>query len=225
MLARWPDSASEKRAIVIVDDHPMMRRGLASLIGGEPDLVVCAEASDRRAAQQAIARRPPDLAIVDLALEGGADGLDLVRALKLSHPAIPALVLSMHPESLYAERALRAGAQGYLNKQHLGDVVLVAIRRVLDGGIYVSEALGMTLAAHFARGAHKTASPLGALSDRELQVFGFIGNGRRTREIAEILHLSPKTIETYREHIKQKLGLDTASQLMRRAVRFVDGGE
>jgi DNA-binding NarL/FixJ family response regulator len=220
-----PDRAPEKRAILIVDDHPLMRRGLKALITDEPDLLVSGEASDSQGALAAIARRAPDLAIVDLALEGGADGLDLVRAMKIRYPAIPALVLSMHPESLYGERALRAGAQGYLNKQQLGDAVLVAIRRVLAGGIYVSESLGMTLAAHFVRGASRTRSPLGALSDRELQVFRFIGDGRRTREIAAILHLSPKTIETYREHIKQKLGLDTASDLVRRAVRFVDGGE
>ena len=192
MLARWPDGATDKKAIVIVDDHPLMRRGLISLIGDEPDLMVCAEAKDRQAALLVVARQPPDLVIVDLALKGGADGLDVVRALKVTHPAIPVLVLSMHPESLYAERALRAGAQGYLNKQQLGDTVLVAIRRLLEGRIYVSEALGMTLAAHVVRGAGKSASPLGSLSDRELQVFGFIGNGRRTREIAEMLKSQPE---------------------------------
>jgi DNA-binding NarL/FixJ family response regulator len=196
-----------------------------AMIADEPDLLVCGEASDSQGALAAIARRMPDLAIIDVALGGGVDGLDLVRALKVRYPMIPALVLSVHPDSLYGERALRAGAQGYLNKQQLGDAVLIAMRRVLAGGIYVSESLGMTLATHFVRGSGRTTSPLGALSDRELQVFRLIGDGRRTRDIAAILHLSPKTIETYREHIKQKLGLDTASDLLRRAVRFVDAGE
>jgi DNA-binding NarL/FixJ family response regulator len=223
--AKPSERARGKKALLVVDDHPLMRRGLAALINGEPDLAVCGEAGACRAALQAIARRPPDLAIVDLSLEGGEDGLDLVKSMKISHPAVPALVLSMHPESLYAERALRAGANGYVSKQQLGDAVLVAIRRVLDGRIYVSEAFGMILAEHFVGGFSKTTSPLAGLSDRELQVFRFIGVGRRTREIAEILHLSPKTIETYREHLKQKLGLHSASELLRRAARFVETGE
>ena len=225
MPAIAPERAPRKRALIIVDDHPLMRRGLIALIEGEPDLAVSAEAGSRQAALQAIARRPPDLAIVDVSLEGGEDGLDLVKALKISHPALPALVLSMHPEALYAERALRAGAHGYVSKEQLGDAVLVAIRRVLGGRIYVSEAFGTNLAARLVGGQAKPASPLAALSDRELQVFRFIGIGRRTREIAEILHLSPKTIETYREHLKQKLGLRTATELLRRAARFVETGE
>ena len=185
-----------------------MRRGLTALIDSEPDLVVTAEAGNRQAALEAIARRPPDLAIVDLSLEGGEDGLDLVKALKVRSPPIPALALSMHPEALYAERALRAGARGYLAKQQLGEAVLVAIRRVLAGRIYMSEALGMELASRFVGGDRNPKSPLASLSDRELQVFRLIGEGRRTREIAPILNLSPKTIESYREHLKQKLDID-----------------
>lgn len=202
-----------------------MRRGLIALIDGEADLVVSAEAGACRAALQAIARRPPDLAIVDLSLEGDEDGLDLVKAMKIAHPTIPALVLSVHPEELYAGRALRAGARGYLVKQELGETVLVAIRRVLDGRIYVSEALAMDLAAQFVGGNGKSELPFGSLSDRELQVFRLIGAGRRTREIADILHLSPKTIKSYREHLKQKLNVCAAPELARRAVRFVETGE
>lgn len=217
------EQTPRKKRILIVDDHPLMRRGLATLIGSEPDLVVCAEASNRQAALEAIARRPPDLAIVDLSLEGGEDGLDLVKALQISHPALPALVLSMHPEALYAERALRAGARGYLAKHQLGEAVLAAIRRVLAGRIYMSEALAMDLASRFVGG--KPRSPFASLSDRELQVFRLIGEGRRTREIAPILKLSLKTVESYREHLKQKLDIDGSPELIRRAVRFVETGE
>jgi DNA-binding NarL/FixJ family response regulator len=202
-----------------------MRRGLTALIDSEPELVVCAEAGSRQAAIEAIARRTPDLAIVDVSLEGGEDGLDLVKTLKIRSPAIPALVLSMHPEAIYAERALRAGARGYLAKQQLGETVLVAIRRVLAGRMYMTEALEMDLASRFVGGNGKPRSPFATLSDRELQVFRLIGEGRRTREIALILNLSPKTIESYREHLKQKLDIDRAPELVRRAVRFVETGE
>jgi DNA-binding NarL/FixJ family response regulator len=219
------DPSPGKAKILLVDDHPLMRRGLAALIESEPDLAVCAEAGTRHAALAAVARRPPDLAIVDLSLEGGEDGLDLVKALKVRSPSIAALVLSMHPEALYGERALRAGARGYIAKQQLGDAVLAAIRRVLAGRIYMSEALGTDLASRFVGGDAHPRLPLATLSDRELQVFRLIGEGRRTREIASILNLSPKTIESYREHLKQKLDLDGGPELVRRAVRFAETGE
>ncbi len=202
MFANPSDQMRRKKAVLIVDDHPLMRRGLAALIDSESDLAVCGEATTCRAALQAIGRCLPDLAIFDVALEGGDDGLELVKTLKLSHPAIPTLVLSMHPEAIYAERALRAGAHGYLTKQQLGETVLVAIRRVLAGHIYMSEALATDLATKFVGGVGKPMSSLATLTDRELQVFRLIGEGRSTREIAQILHLSPKTIESYREHIK-----------------------
>ena len=147
-----PEPAPGKANILLVDDHPLMRRGLAALIDGEPDLVVCAEAGNRHGALAAIARRAVDLAIVDLSLEGGEDGIDLVKALKVREPPVPALVLSMHPEAHYGERALRAGARGYVAKQQLGEAVLVAIRRVLAGRIYMSEALGSELASRFVGG-------------------------------------------------------------------------
>jgi DNA-binding NarL/FixJ family response regulator len=147
MLASPPERTDGKKAIAVVEDHPLMRRGLTALIDAEPDLLVCAEATTCRGALQEIARRPPDLAIVDLVLEGGDDGLDLVKALKIRHPAVPVLVFSMHPEGIYGERALRAGAQGYLTKQQVDQTVLVAIRRMLGCGIYMSEALAIDLAA------------------------------------------------------------------------------
>jgi DNA-binding NarL/FixJ family response regulator len=220
-----PEPTPGKAKILLVDDHPLMRRGLAALIDSEPDLAVCAEAGNRHAALDAIARRAVDLAIVDLSLEGGEDGLDLVKALKVCCPPVPALVLSMHPEAHYGERALRAGARGYIAKQQLGEAVLAAIRRVLAGRIYMSEALGVDLASRFVGGDANPRSALATLSDRELQVFRLIGEGRRTREIGSILHLSPKTIESYREHLKQKLDVDGAPELVRRAVRFVETGE
>jgi DNA-binding NarL/FixJ family response regulator len=215
----------EKTKVLIVDDHPLMRRGLTALIDSEIDLVVCAEAGNRHAALEAVARRPPDLAIVDLSLEGGEDGLDVVKTLKVRSPSIPALVLSMHPEAHYGERALRAGARGYVGKHQPGDAVLAAIRRVLAGHIYISEALGMELASRFVGGDRKPGPLIASLSDRELQVFRLIGEGRRTREIALILSLSPKTIESYRDHLKRKLDIDGSPELVRRAVRFVETGE
>jgi DNA-binding NarL/FixJ family response regulator len=226
MPTNQPDPAPGKKAIVIVDDHPLMRRGLATLIDGEADLAVSAEATTCRAALQAIGRITPDLVIVDLALEEGDDGLDLVKTLKIRHPEMPTLVLSAHPEALYAERALRAGARGYLSKEEVGDTVLVAIHRLLGGGIYMSEAIALRLAAQFVgRRMRKADTPMAELSDRELQVFRLLGQGRSTREIAHILHLSPKTIESHREHLKQKLAIDTAPELVRRAIRWVESGE
>jgi DNA-binding NarL/FixJ family response regulator len=220
------DPAPRKKAIVIVDDHPLMCRGLAALIDGEPDLAVTAEAATCHSALQAIGRITSDLAIVDLALAEGDDGLDLVKALKTRHPEMPTLVLSALPETVYAERALRAGARGYLSKQQIGDTVLVAIRRLLGGGMYMSEALALRLAGQFVGlRTRKADGPLAGLSDRELQVFRLLGQGRGTREIALILHLSPKTIESHREHLKQKLAVNTAPELVRRAIRWVESGE
>jgi len=213
-----------KKTILLVDDHPVLRRGLASLIESEPDLAVCGEAATCRAALEAIRDSRPDLVTVDLELDG-SDGLDLVKDMKTHHPEIPALVLSMHDETVYAERSLRAGARGYITKQQLDDTVLVAIRRLLEGETYMSDKLEARLAAKFVGGRTlETDSPLDALSDRELQVFRLIGQGRSTRQIAETLHLSIKTIESHREHIKQKLNLESAPELARRATQWVETG-
>jgi len=213
-----------RRTILIVDDHPLLRRGLTSLIESEPDLVVCGEAASCWAALDAIRESPPDLVIVDLALEG-SDGLDLVKEMKRHHPAIPALVLSMHDEGVYAVRALRAGARGYVTKQQLDETLLVAIRRLLAGETYMSATLEARLAARFIAGQTLgTDSPVGALSDRELQVFRLIGQGRSTREIATALYLSIKTIESHRDHIRQKLGLESTAELAQRATQWVETG-
>ena len=218
-------TAATSRAILIVDDHPMLRRGLAALIEGEPDLAVCGQAASCRDALRIIRQDKPDLAIVDLGLEG-SDGLELIKEIKASHPQVLTLVLSMHDESLYAERAINAGARGYATQQQLDDTVLVAIRRVLDGGVYLSKKMSTRFAEKYlAGGSLEDDSPLAVLSDRELEVFRLIGQGRSTREIAERLHLSPKTIESHREHLKHKLTLHTAAALVRRATHWVDTGE
>ena len=212
----------QRRRILIVDDHPMLRRGLAALIESVPDLTVCGEAATRTAALDAIRASPPDLVIVDLML-GDSHGLDLVKDLKIRHPGMPSLVLSMHDEALYAERSLRAGARGYVTKQELDDTLLTAIQRVLAGDIYMSGKLQARLAAHFVAGPTlATPSTCEGLSDRELEVFRLIGQGQGTRQIAETLHLSIKTIESHREHLKQKLGLASGVELVHRATQWVE---
>ena len=212
----------QRRRILIVDDHPMLRRGLAALIESVPGLTVCGEAATRTAALEAIRANPPDLVIVDLML-GDSHGLDLVKDLKIRHPGMPALVLSMHDEALYAERSLRAGARGYVTKQELDDTLLMAIQRVLAGDIYMSGKLQARLAAHFVAGpTPETGATCEGLSDRELEVFRLIGQGRGTRQIAEALHLSIKTIESHREHLKQKLRLASGVELVHRATQWVE---
>lgn len=213
------------KVILIVDDHPMLRRGLTSLIESEPDLLVCGEAASCQAGLQAILESKPDLVIVDLGLEG-SDGLDLIKDMKAQHPRTPALVLSMHDESLYAERAFRAGARGYVTKQQLDDTVLIAIRRLLNGEMYMSEKLGARFAQEFLSGRRlQKDSALAVLSDRELQVFRLIGQGQSTRDIAQSLHLSIKTIESHREHIKNKLKLESGGELLRHATHWVETGQ
>jgi DNA-binding NarL/FixJ family response regulator len=202
----------------------MLRRGLASLIESEPGLTVCGEAANRTAALDAIRASPPDLVIVDLML-GDSDGLDLIKNMKIRHPDIPALVLSMHDEAVYAERSLRAGARGYVTKQELDGTLVTAIQRVLAGEIYMSGKLQAQLASKFVAGRTlETDSPLDALSDRELEVFRLLGQGRGTRQIAEALRLSIKTIESHREHIKQKLSLESGAELARRATQWAETG-
>jgi DNA-binding NarL/FixJ family response regulator len=213
------------KRVLLVDDHPMMRRGLASLIENEPDLVVCGEADNCQAALKAIQESRPDLVIIDLSLKD-SDGLDLVKDMKLRHPKTPALVLSMHDESLYAERAFRAGARGYVAKHEMDETMLAAIRRVLAGERHMSERMRARFADRFlGRGSLEQCSPLAVLSDRELQVFKLIGGGQTTREIAAALHLSIKTIESYREHLKAKLNLESGVALARRAAHWVETGQ
>jgi len=201
-----------------VDDHAIVRQGLGELINGQADLVVCGEADGPAQAMKAIGLAAPDVVVVDIMLNGG-DGIELCRQVKDTWPKLPVLVLSMHEESLYAERALRAGALGYVMKQAPQDTVMAAIRRVLSGDVYLSDAMSAKLLRTFNRSTSDTsASPLERLSDRELQIFQMIGQGRSVRDIADALFLSPKTVETHKEHIKQKLNLSSSNDLLRFAI-------
>lgn len=207
--------------IYIVDDHPIVRQALAQLINQETDLQVCGDAESAQQAVQAITKSPPDVAIVDISLKG-ASGIELIKTLKARQPELLVLVLSMHEESLYAERALRAGASGYITKQEATNNVLTAIRKVLGGEIYVSETMASRMLRKMVSGsANDSESAVSTLSDRELEVFELIGQGRATREIANSLHLSVKTVETHRARIKEKLQLKTGAELVRHAVQWV----
>lgn len=214
---------TKRKRIVLVDDHPIVRDGLAQLINRSGDLVVCAEAGDAAGALQAFEEQLPDLAIVDISLKG-VDGLELIKLARSRWPELRILALSMHSEELYAERVLRAGARGYIMKQEARDGVLTAIRQVLSGDIYLSPALRAHLLRYVIAGQNKQGRlPMDTLSDRELAVLERIGRGHGTREISEELKLSVKTIESYRDHIKRKLNLHGATQLVRYAVQWVQG--
>ena len=208
---------STKAKVLLVDDHPVVRQGFAQLIAQTPDLEVCGETDDATKATAAIKAVAPDLVIVDLSLEG-TSGLDLIERIKSQRPELPILVLSMHDETLYAERALRAGARGYITKDRPIETILAAIRRVLAGDIYLSDRMSGRLLQRIVSGTPEaTKSPIGTLSNREIQVFELIGQGHGTRDIAEKLHLSAKTIDTHRENIKRKLHLSDAIELHQQA--------
>lgn len=217
--------ANHKYKVMLVDDHPIVRQGMAMLINEEEDLTVCGEASSAAEAMELISLIHPEIAIVDVSLQG-TNGIDLTRSIKETHPDLPVLVLSMHDEALYAERALRAGARGYIMKQEAAEAVLKAIRTVLRGDIYLSERLSSKVLKELVDGSPAEPDRLGIdrLSDRELEVFELIGRGYATRRIADALHLSIKTIETHRAHIKQKLKLDNATELVHRAFHWIEAG-
>jgi len=211
---------TDKKTVFVVDDHPLLRQGLAMMINQETDLMVCGEAEDAPAAMKAIAAFKPDILIADISMNG-PDGLDLLKNLRMLYPDLPVLVLSMHDESIYAERALRARANGYIMKQEATEKVLVAIRRILDGEIYLSSRMANKLLQQYMSGQTvQTDSRLAALSDRELEVFRLIGEGLGTRQIAEALHLSMKTVESYQAHLKEKLSLRTGRELMQHAIQW-----
>jgi DNA-binding NarL/FixJ family response regulator len=208
--------------VLIVDDHPIVRQGLRRMIEPEPDLVVCGEVQTEREARAAIRALSPDVVIVDISL-GQGDGLELVRDVHAQRPELPMLVLSMHDELIYAERLLAAGASGYIMKQAASDQLLIALRQVLSGGTYLSESLAGNLGRGKVEGASGTASgsdPIERLSNRELQVLSLIGRGLSSREAAESLGLSVKTVETHRQGLKRKLNLATNAQLLQYAINW-----
>jgi DNA-binding NarL/FixJ family response regulator len=209
-----------RRKVFVVDDHPIVRSGLTQLINGEPDLSVCGDAEEMHAALQSIDSVKPDILIVDISLNG-PDGLDLLKHVRTKDPSLPILILSMHDESIYAERALRAGANGYIMKQEATDRVLTALRRILNREIYVSDRIANKMLRQFVGGSPATSqrSPLDELSDRELEVLRLIGEGHGTRQISEELHISIKTVETYQGHLKEKLGLRNSRELVQYAIQ------
>ncbi|MFY9903662.1 MAG: response regulator transcription factor [Terriglobales bacterium] len=211
---------SRKKMVFVVDDHPIVRQGLALLINQEADLAVCGEAEEMQAALPAIQAVRPDILIVDISLNG-PDGLELLKNVRITSPRLPVLILSMHDEAIYAERALRAGANGYIMKQEATERVLVALRRILSGEIYVSDRIANSMLQHYVRGVNPAEhSSITELTDRELEVFRLIGDGLGTRQIAEALHLSVKTVESYQAHIKEKLSLRSGRELVQHAVEW-----
>jgi DNA-binding NarL/FixJ family response regulator len=209
-----------KKTVLVVDDHPLMRQGLALLINQQQDMEVCGEAEEAQAAMQAISQRRPDILVLDISLNG-PDGLELLKNIRASDPLLPVLILSMHDEAIYAERALRARANGYIMKQEATEKVLIAIRRILNGDLYLSDRMSNKMLQQFIGGAPSMIqSRIAALSDRELEVFRLIGEGRATRKIADELHLSVKTVETYQSHLKEKLALRSGRELIQHAIQW-----
>lgn len=211
--------AQLKQRIVIVDDHPMMREGLAQLVDHEPDLVVEAQADSAGQALRLVEKAVPDLLVVDISLPDKS-GLELIKDVHTLLPGLPILVVSMHDESLYAERVLRAGGRGYIMKQEGGKKLMEAIRQVLAGRIYVSEKISAKILENYSGRRPDSQSPVEKLSDREFEVFQLLGQGQGTREIAKQLHLSVKTVEVHRANIRKKMELANGGELVRYAIRW-----
>jgi DNA-binding NarL/FixJ family response regulator len=210
-----------KHGVLLLDDHPIVREGLGAFIGGEPDLEVSGMAADAGEAMRQIAAREPAILVMDLSLSG-KPGLELLKDLASAYPAVPILVLSIHDELLWAERVLRAGAEGYIMKSQATKRIVAAIRHVIGGGIWVSEAVNAILLQKQVRsGKPAKGSPLDQLTDRELEVFQFIGRGMTSKEIATSLHLSSKTIDVHRDRIREKLRVRSSTELIRLAVSYV----
>ena len=211
---------AKKARIFIVDDHPLVREMLSNLIRQTPDLMVCGEAEDAKAALQEIARAGADLAIVDLSL-GNGSGIDLIRSIRSALPQVAVIVLSMHDERVYAERSIRAGARGYIMKRESTKKIIDAIHQVLQGNMYLSKDLTELFAEKFVSGSSQGGGPsIAQLSDRELEVFQLIGQGYETRQIAKTLNVNIKTVQTYCTRIKDKLKFSTGSELLREAIRW-----
>ena len=210
----------KRSRVLLVDDHPIVRQGLHLMIDREPDLMVCGEAEEARSALHAISELKPDIVVMDISLNGPS-GIEVLRTVRQADSKLRVLVLSMHDENVYAERALRAGANGYIMKQEATDKVLVAMRRILGGEVYVSDRIASKMLKQFVGGAPASRrSPLDDLTDRELEVFRLIGEGHGTRQISDQLHLSVKTVETYQAHIKEKMGLKNARELVQFAIQW-----
>jgi DNA-binding NarL/FixJ family response regulator len=216
-------TVARKSRIFLVDDHPLVREGLANLIRGQNDLMVCGEAEDSAEAMSGIAKTRPDVALIDISLKNES-GLELIKNLDNQFPLVALIVVSMHDEALYAERALRAGARGYVMKRETTKNVLASIRRVLEGGVYVSERVVNTMARRLGSSPAKATanSPIECLSDRELEIFRLLGQGRTTSQIADDLHLSLKTVQAYCARAKEKFGVNSLGELLRAAIRWED---
>jgi DNA-binding NarL/FixJ family response regulator len=213
-------TATDKKRILLVDDHEIVRRGIASLFDAQPEFEIVGEADDVDTAIAAVEKTRPDLVLLDLSLKTG-DGLEVLRRLRIEHPDVVTLVLSMYDEAIYAERALRAGAKGYVRKVDVAQTIMAAIRKVLAGQVYLSETVASKMLTQLSAGRQSTASmPTERLSDRELQVLRCIGRGLSNREIGDELFISAKTVESHREHIKDKLGLASSGDLLRYAIEF-----
>ncbi len=213
--------SSDKKRIFLLDDHPVMRSGIRVLIEQQNDLIVCGEAASAPVALDQAQRLIPDLLVADLSLKSGSSGLELIKNLKAIMPSLPVLVLSMHDERLYAERALRAGALGYVMKREPAERMLQAIRTVLAGEVYIADAVKNKMVNRLvARRPSAATFPIDTLSDREMEVFRLLGDGFSTRRIAEELHLSIKTIDSYREHLKLKLNLPDSNALVQHAIQW-----
>jgi DNA-binding NarL/FixJ family response regulator len=212
---------ARKRRVFLVDDHPLVREGLANLINHQDDLNVCGEAEDSGGARAGIEKTKPDVALIDISLKNES-GLELVKNLESKFPNVALIVLSMHDEALYAERALRAGARGYVMKRETTKSMLTAIRRVLEGDIYVSDRVVNLMARRMRSRKAAAKSPVERLSDRELEIFRLLGQGRTTSQIAEDLRLSLKTVQAYCARAKEKFGVNSLTELLRAAIRWED---
>lgn len=216
-----PDRTPDKSRVFLVDDHAMFREGLRQLIEREPDMTVCGDAADAAAALAGIQAAEPDLVIVDISL-GGASGIDLIKMIKNQYEDLPVLVVSMHEESLYSERALRAGAMGYVMKHEPSKTVKSAIRKVLDGDLYLSQKMAGSMVVKLLRGAgEQFSSPIEKLSDRELEVFRMLGQGKSVRLIAEEMSVTIPTVNSFRNRIKEKLNLKSSTEVMLQAIQWV----
>ena len=213
--------AERKRGVLVVDDHPLFLKGVVQLLSDEPDIEVRAQAGSAKEALDALRRHRLDLAVVDISLEGGTNGIELTKAIRAERPRLPVLILSMHDETLYAERALRAGARGYVMKREALDQFIIAVRAVLDGEIFISPVMSNRMVYDHIHGGDYSRSPVDRLSDRELEVLQLIGKGHDIRDIAKGLDLSAKTVETHRAHIKEKLNLANAREVTRFATNWL----